>query len=205
MQASKVAGVLRYVSVNCLPQLETKLMNEKNPWKVLSSAQIYKNPWITVTENQVIRPDGKPGIYGVVDCRVACGVVALTEENEVYLVGQFRFPTNHYSWEIIEGGADEGENPLAASKRELREEAGLVAEEWTPLGGEIHLSNCHSSEKGLFFMARGLTEVPSQPDGTEVLQRKCLPFEECMKLVHSGEIKDAMSIIGLARAEKALT
>jgi len=179
-------------------------MSEKNPWKTLTSSIVYQNPWITVKENQVIRPDGKPGIYGVVDCRIACGVVALTESNEVYLIGQFRYPTNEYSWEIVEGGADEGEEPLIASKRELREEAGLLAEEWAPLGGEIHLSNCHSSERGVLFLARGLKEVPSEPDGTEVLQRRCLPIRECMKMVYSGEIKDAMSIIALLRVEREL-
>ncbi|MCF6287421.1 MAG: NUDIX hydrolase, partial [Candidatus Hydrogenedentes bacterium] len=143
---------------------------ERNPWKTLSSEVKYQNPWISVREDQVIRPDGQPGIYGVVDCRVATGVLAFSEDDELYLVGQYRYALGCYSWEIIEGGAETGEDPLEACKRELQEEAGLVAERWEPLGHEIHLSNCHSSERGFLFVAHGLSHVGATPEGTEELQ-----------------------------------
>ena len=110
-------------------------MRTENPWKTLESRLVYSNPWISVREDQVIRPDGQNGIYSVVETRIATGVVALTPERDVYLVGQYRYPTEMYSWEIIQGGADEDEEPLAACKRELQEEAGLIAKDWTPLGG----------------------------------------------------------------------
>ncbi len=128
-------------------------MNRANPWKTLQSKVTYQNAWITVREHDVIRPDGKPGIYGVVETRIATGVVALTDSHEIYLVGQYRYPTNEYSWEIIEGGSDPQETALDAAKRELKEEAGLMAASWEPLGSEIHLSNCHSSEVGFLFTA----------------------------------------------------
>ena len=179
-------------------------MSENNPWKTISTRHIYKNAWIQVREDQVLRPDGSPGIYGVLESKVATGVVALTERNEVYLVGQYRYPTKHYSWEIIEGGAEPGEAPLSAVKRELREEAGLEARSWEELGGEIHLSNCFSAEVAHLYIARDLTVVPPQPDVTEILEVRCLPFAEAMKMVDSGEIKDAMSIIGLLRAARVL-
>lgn len=179
-------------------------MSEENPWVVLGTREVYRNPWIRVREDRVIRPDGQEGIYGVVETRVATGVVALTPELEVYLVGQYRYPLQAYSWEIIEGGADEGETPLEAMKRELREEAGLVAARWTPLGDEVHLTNCHSSEVGYFYVAEDLTEVEAEPDGTEVLQIRKVPFAECVAMVDRGEIKDAMSIIGILRAERWL-
>ena len=127
-------------------------MTPKNPWKTLSSRPIYENPWLRLREDQVIRPDGKEGIYGVVDTRLAVGVIALTPEKEIFIVGQWRYPLNRYSWEIIEGGGDPNEDGLVTAKRELKEEAGLVAETWRTLGGEVHLSNCFSSERAVFFV-----------------------------------------------------
>jgi len=103
----------------------------QNPWQTKSSRLVYENAWIRVREDQVTCPDGQPGIYGVVETRIATGVIALTPQHEIYLVGQFRYPTGEYSWEIIEGGTEDGEEPLAAAKRELQEEAGLVARTWS--------------------------------------------------------------------------
>lgn len=175
--------------------------DEENPWKTSSSRTIYQNPWIRVREDQVIRPDGQPGIYGVVETRIATAVVALTENQEIYLVGQYRYPTDRYSWEVIEGGNDEGEPPLAAAKRELKEEAGLLAKNWRPLGEEVQVSNCISAEIGLCFLAQDLKETEAEPDGTEVLKIKRLPFEQAVEMVHKGEIQDSLSIIAILRAE----
>ena len=183
----------------------TDLADESvSPWRTLSSREVYDNPWIRVREDQVIRPDGKPGIYGVVETRIATGVIALTPENEVYLVGQYRYPVNEYSWEIIEGGSDPGEPALEAAKRELREEAGLTAENWKQLGPEFHLSNCFSSEIGIVFLAQGLTLGQADPEGTEILKIKKLPLTQALEMVHSGEIKDSVSIVGLLRAARYL-
>lgn len=175
-----------------------------NPWKTVSTRIVYSNAWIKVREDNVIRPDGKPGIYGVVESRAATGVVAVNSAFEICLVGQYRYPVNTYSWEIIEGGAEFGEAPIEAVKRELREEAGLAAQAWEQLGNVIHLSNCHSSEEGYLYLAQELTAVQSAPDATEELQLKYVPFAECVTMVESGEITDAMSIIGILRAERVL-
>ena len=176
----------------------------KNPWTTVSTRLVYENPWIRVREDQVIRPDGKPGIYGVVETRIASGVIALTPENEVYLVGQYRYPVNEYSWEIIEGGNDPGEPALEAAKRELREEAGLSAKDWIQLGPEFHLSNCFSSEIGIVFLARGLSQGQAEPEGTEILKIQKMPIKQALAMVHSGEIKDSVSIVGLIRAARYL-
>lgn len=175
---------------------------ERNPWKTLSSEVKYKNPWITVREDQVIRPDGKPGIYGVVETRVATGVLALDDDDALYLVGQYRYPLDFYSWEIIEGGAELDEDPLEACKRELQEEAGLVASHWEPLGHEIHLSNCHSAERGFLYVARGLEHVGAAPEGTEELQIKKVPWKQALAMVTSGEITDAISIMAILLYEQ---
>ena len=169
----------------------------RNPWKTLGSKLVYENPWIRVREDEVIRPDGQPGIYGVVQTRMATGVIALAEDGQVYLIGQWRYPHEQYSWEIVEGGTDDGETALDAAKRELREEAGLEAKHWEPLGNEIHLTNCHSDERGYLFLATGLTEVEASPDGTEKLVVKKLSLEDALRMVDTGEIQDAMSIMEL--------
>jgi 8-oxo-dGTP pyrophosphatase MutT (NUDIX family) len=179
-------------------------MATKNPWQRRGSKLIYTNPWITVREDDVITPGGKPGIYGVVETRIATGVVALTDTNEIYLVGQYRYPVDEYSWEIPEGGSEVNEDPMVTAKRELREETGLEAESWEQLGGEIHLSNCFSSERGFLFLARGLREGTAEPDHTEELQVKKVPFAECLAMVDRGEIKDSLTVIAVLRMARLL-
>jgi len=181
-----------------------KIDPQANPWTVLSSKISHENPWFKVREHEVIRPDGNPGGYYVVETRYATGVVALTPQQEIYLVGQYRFPTKEYSWEIVEGGSDPQESPLHAAQRELKEEAGLIAKRWTPLGGELHLSNCISSERGYLFLAEDLVETETSPDPTEVLQLRKLPLKDCLALVESGEIKDTLSVIAILRLARAL-
>ncbi len=171
----------------------------KNPWQTLSTELIYENPWIRVREDQVIRPDGLPGIYGVIETRVATGVIPITPEREVYLVGQWRYPFHAYSWEIVEGGTDPGEDPDDCIKRELIEEAGLIANSWQRLGGDLHLSNSFSNEVGKLYLAQDLTQGEAQPEGTEDLQIKKLPLAEACAMADRGEITDAMSVIGLMR------
>jgi 8-oxo-dGTP pyrophosphatase MutT (NUDIX family) len=180
-------------------------MSEENPWKTHGSRLIYSNPWFSVREDSVTRPDGNPGKYSVVDTRIATGVVALDEDQNIYLVGQYRYPTNHYSWEIIEGGSEGAESALVCAKRELHEESGITAAEWYSLGDEFHLSNCFTSERGFVFLAKKLTLGTPNPDATEILALKKLPFAEALALVDSGEIKDGLSIVGLLRAERFLT
>lgn len=177
----------------------TRLPEGPNPWTTTSSRVVYDNPWMTVREDAVVRPDGAAGIYGVVTTRIATGVVAVTDDDHVVLVGQWRYPLRMYSWEIVEGGADDGEDPQAAAARELREEAGLVAEHWEPLGGPVHLSNCVTAEEGRLFVARGLREVEAEPDGTEELVRRIVPVAHALDRVDDGTITDAMSVIGLLR------
>lgn len=179
-------------------------MSVKNPWTVRGTKIVYSNPWITVREDDVVSPGGVPGIYGVVEARIATGVVALTDDNEIYLVGQYRYPVNEYSWEIPEGGSDPKEDPLATAQRELREETGLVGRHWEQLGGEIHLSNCFSAERGFLYIARGLSQEESSPEHTEQLVVRKVPFTECLRMVEQGEIKDSLTIIAVLRVASLL-
>lgn len=176
----------------------------ENPWKTVSTIKVYQNSWITVREDQVLRPDGSPGIYGVVQCRVATGVVAIDKENRVCLVGQYRYPLNEYSWEIPEGGAEQNEDPLIAAKRELKEETGIFADEWRPLGERIHLSNCHSDEVAYIYLATKLQIGISNPEPSERLTVIWKPLPEVIDMTSRGEITDALSIIGIMRASQEI-
>jgi 8-oxo-dGTP pyrophosphatase MutT (NUDIX family) len=170
----------------------------------IDSRIVYKNPWISLREDRVLRPDGAEALVGVVDTRIATAVVALTPDLQVYLVGQYRYTMEEYSWEVIEGGSDPGEPAVEAAKRELKEEAGLEAGQWDDLSGPIHLSNGYSSETGHLFLATGLREVGAEPEATEDLQLVKIPFAEALARVLSGEITDGMSIMALLLLERRL-
>lgn len=168
----------------------------KSPWKTVASEQVYDNPWIAVREDRVIRPDGEPGIYGVVQMKnIAVGILPIEEEH-VYLVGQYRYPLERYSWEIPEGGCPKGEAPLRAAQRELREETGLEAKRWRILG-EAYLSNSVTDEYAVWFLATELVPGEQQPEGTEALDLRRLPLREALAMVLSGEITDALSLLAI--------
>jgi ADP-ribose pyrophosphatase len=179
-------------------------MKDKKPWTRVSSRLVYENPWIKVREDQVIAPTGKPGIYGVVESRLAVGVVAISDDNVIHLVGQHRYPNDVYSWEIPEGGGEQGESPLQAAQRELREETGLEAASWEQLGGEIHLSNCFTAERAFLFLARDLRQLKESPDETELLAHQKVPLREAVQMVERGEIYDGLTIIALLRIARLL-
>lgn len=169
----------------------------RNPWTRRSRRVAYENPWIVVYEDQVLRPDGQPGIYGVVHYRNrAVGVVALDEQGRVLLVGQYRYTLDRYSWEIPEGGAAEGEDLLAAVQRELAEETGYRAGNWREIL-HAHLSNSVSDEDAACYLATDLRPGPAEPEGTERIQVRWVPFPHALEMIRQGEITDALSILAL--------
>lgn len=180
-------------------------MNEENnPWRITGQKEIYDNPWIHVTEYDVLNPSGNKGIYGKVHFKnVAIGIVPLDENMNTYLVGQYRFTINEYSWEIPEGGAL-NEEPLAAAQRELLEETGLKAARWKKIT-EMYLSNSVTDELAIIFIATGLTQHNSMPEETEQLVIKKLPFEEVFNMVMEGKIKDALSITAILHTKILLS
>ena len=176
-----------------------------NPWKTISSRSVYENAWIRVREDQVIRPDGLPGIYGVIETQAAVGVVALTELNEIYLVGQYRYPISSYEWEIVEGGVPRGEDTLSGAMRELAEETGIQARNWSQLGPPLHLSNCITDERAILYLAKDLEFGAAHPEPVEVLKIRKVPLDEAVRMVNEGEISDALSVIGILRAKALLS
>lgn len=177
---------------------------EKNTWKTLSSEIKYTNPWIELTEYQVLNPSQKPGIYGVVHFKnAAIGVLPLDKNHNTWLVGQWRYPLNEYSWEIPEGGGPLEMDPLDSAKRELKEETGLIAKKYTELG-RIHTSNSVCNEYGILYLAQELEETESEPDENEDLQIRKLPFMEAYQMVMDGRITDSLSQVAILKVKAML-
>ena len=177
---------------------------QNNPWQTLSAREVYDNPWINVTEYQVINPSGGRGIYGKIHYKNrALGIIALDDENHIWLVGQYRYVLDQYHWEIPEGGGPLGTDMLESAKRELLEETGLIASEWSELQ-PIHLSNSVGDEFGMIYLARGLKQGESSPEETEELQVKRVSLEEAYNMVTSGKITDSISIAAILRVKLML-
>ena len=174
--------------------------DQTNPWKTHQTRLAYENPWIKVEESDVTTPGGSAGIYGVVHFKNrAIGVIPIDDDGNTWLVGQYRYALSSYEWEIPEGGCPEGEIPLEAAKRELREEAGIVAADYELLADNIALSNSVSDERATIFVARGLTFNASAPEDTEELTIRKLPLTEAIEMALNGAITDSVSVIGLIK------
>ena len=172
-----------------------------NPWTVRRADVRYDNRWIRVTHHEVLTPAGAPGIYGTVHYKnLAIGVVPVAADGTTWLVGQYRFPLEAYSWEIPEGGGAHGVDPQLSAARELAEETGLVARSWLPVL-EMDLSNSVSDERAIAYVAWDLTEGPSSPEPTERLEVRRLPLTELFGLVRAGHIRDALSVATLQAIE----
>lgn len=169
----------------------------ENPWQTLNSSVRYDNNWLTIKHEEVITPAGTPGIYGVVSFKnKAVGVIPIDAGGYTYLVGQYRYPLNEYSWEIPEGGSPLGTDPLVSAQRELKEETGLVARRWTPLG-RIHTSNSATDEEGFLYIAEDLLQGDHEPEETEDLRVWHLPLADAVTMAMTGRITDALSVCGL--------
>ena len=176
----------------------------KNPWVCKSSKDIYENPWVKVVEDQVVRPNKTEGIYGKVHFKnKAIGIIPLDDALNTWLVGQYRYTLNEYSWEIPMGGVLLKEDTLNGAKRELREETGLVAKKWTNLM-KIHTSNSVTDEYGYVFLAEGLQQGEMDWDETEELQIKKLPLKEALNMVMENQITDSLSVAGILKVAKNL-
>ncbi|HMJ71250.1 MAG TPA: NUDIX hydrolase [Cyclobacteriaceae bacterium] len=177
--------------------------DQKNPWTTLSVREIYENRWIKIDEHQVINPSGGQGIYGKVHYKnKAIAIIPYDEQGNTWLVGQWRYVLNEWSWEIPEGGGSPNEEPLASAQRELREETGLSAGKWNMIQ-RTHLSNSVGDEEGFIFLAEELTQGKNELDETEAdLRVWKLPFHDALQMVLDGRITDSLSVMGLLAAAR---
>lgn len=174
---------------------------EENPWITNSSEKVYESPWIKVTKHDVLNPANKPGTYSVVHFKgLAIGVLALDNELNTWLVGQWRYPVNEYSWEIPEGGGAHDVEPVESAKRELKEETGIVAKNYKEIM-RMHLSNSATDELAIVFVATGLTFEESEPEESEVLQLKKIHIDEAYNWVMQGKIMDAITVAAILKTK----
>ncbi len=174
---------------------------EQNPWQTLKVKEVYSNPWIQIQHHDVINPSGNNGIYGIVHFHnIAVGILPLDEDYNTWIVGQFRYALNEYSWEIPEGGSLLKDNPLDSAKRELKEEAGIVASKWTKLM-DFYTSNSVTNEYAVCYIAQGLSFEEAEPEETEDLILRKLPFQELYRMVMKGEIKDSLTVATVLKAK----
>jgi 8-oxo-dGTP pyrophosphatase MutT (NUDIX family) len=171
----------------------------QNPWKTIGSRTAYENAWLRVREDQVIRPDGEPGIYGVIEIRPSVGVVALNERDEIVLVGQWRYALNRYSWEIPRGGSRPDETDMQqAAERELAEEAGVRAADWQAMG-RVDVGNGVLDDVQSFYLATELSPTNTNFDAEEDITIVWKPFEQAVKMAMDGTITEVCSIAAILR------
>ena len=193
-------------------QDDASARDPRNPWRTLDTRVVYANSWMTVRHDSVIRPDGQPGIYGVVEIRPSVGIVALDDGGAIALVSQWRYTLGKMSLEIPTGGSEAGEDILAAAQRELAEETGLQARSWTRLGS-IDNSNGVTTDVAHIFLARTLTALPGGPardddkwgEGDEEIELAWLPFPAALERVLAGEITESVSVAGILKAALRFT
>lgn len=178
--------------------------SEENPWKTHSAEPVYDSPWIGLTKHDITNPNGHPGTYSVVHFKnLAIGVLVLDEDNNTWLVGQYRYPINQYTWEIPEGGGKLDVPPIDSAKRELLEETGITAGKWTKIL-EMHLSNSASDEFCILYLAQDLSFGEAQPEDDEDLQVAKIPFEEVYELVCEGKITDSLTVAAVLKVKLML-
>ena len=167
--------------------------------RTVASREIYRNNWLSIREDDICRPDGTDGVYAVVD-KPTYALVIPQDGDRLHLVEQFRYPLGLRRWEFPQGTAQDVKDPepseLAA--RELREETGLRADTITLLG-QLDLAPGMSSQRGLVFLATGITEGEHARELEEQDMRSAwFSRAEVERMMRDGEITDAQSIAAYA-------
>jgi ADP-ribose pyrophosphatase len=162
-------------------------MKTHGPWTIVSSRPVYRDPWIAVRCDEVIRPDGRPGTHAVVDIKPGVAVLALDAAGFVYLTDEFHYGVGRHTLEVVSGGCDPGEDPLATAQRELREELGIAAAEWTALGVVDPFTSVGVSPTRL-YLARQLTFGEHAQEGTERIRCVKMTLAEAISGVMDGRI-----------------
>ncbi len=176
-------------------------ISHKNPWTTLKSEHVYDSPWIGLTKHDVLTPGGNPGTYSVIHFKnLAIGILPLDKDYNTWIVGQYRYPIEQYSWEIPEGGGMRDVAPLISAQRELLEETGITAGKWTKIQ-EMYLSNSASDEFCILYIAQELSIGEAEPEDTEQLELRKIHFDELYRMVESSEITDSLTVTIVLKAK----
>jgi 8-oxo-dGTP pyrophosphatase MutT (NUDIX family) len=162
--------------------------------KALASREVYRNPWMRLREDEILRSNGKKGIYGVVE-KDDCAVIIPIQDDRVWVVDQFRYTIQERAIELPQGGWEmEIENPEELARGELREETGLQAAKMNYLGW-LWIAYGFTRQKQHVFLATGLTETDKDPDEEEhdIIVRT-LPVREFEQMMMDGRVRDACTV-----------
>ena len=173
-------------------------MRRHGPWTITDSTKVYEDPWIRLDHDKVIRPDGLAGTYSTVVLKPGVTVIAIDDQDEVHLTSEFHYAVGRVTLEGVSGGIEEGEDPLASAERELREELGIMAATWSSLGHCDPFTSAVRSPVRM-FLAQRLSFTDVQPEGTELIERIAMPFEQALEHVFDGRITHAPTCIALLK------
>lgn len=174
---------------------------QHGPWTILQSREAYRDPWMTVIRDEVIRPDGNPGTYSVAHIKSGVSVLAIDKDNNVYLTEEFHYAVGRVTLETASGGTEPGEDPLETAKRELQEELGITAASWTDMGGCDPFTATMLSPTRL-FVARELTFGDQNLEGTEQIRCVKISLDEAVEKVIESEISHAPSALLILKAAR---
>ncbi len=178
-------------------------MKKNGPYKIISTKKVYKNPWVDVTEDKVIFPNGKKGLFGIIKIIQGSSVLAINSKMEAYLVREYKYGIRKDSIEVMSGGFETGDNPLSAAKRELKEELGLKAKKWVNLGRVDPFTTVVNSPN-FMFLALGIKKTKLESDNEENLSFFKVPFKTALNWVIQGKITHSASCVLILKAAKYL-
>lgn len=170
------------------------MSTKRGPWEIEISRKVYQNPWLSLREDSVIRPDGKKGKFSIVMMKPGISVCPIDDKDNVYLTREFHYAVGKKTIEAISGGIEQKESPQQAAKRELREEAGIVAKKWTTLGFIDPFTSIINSPNHL-FLAEKLSFLKPSPESTETIELIKVPLKEAVKWACEGKITHSATVV----------
>jgi ADP-ribose pyrophosphatase len=182
-------------------QPSAPLPRPHGPWTITETREVYRDPWVRLQRDEVVRPDGGPGSYAVAYLKPGVCVIAIDDEGAVHLTEEFHYGVGRVTLEGVSGGVEPGETPEQTAHKELAEELGIRAERLFPLGSvDPFTANVVSPTE--LFLAEGLLLGEPQPEGTEVIRRISMPFADAVEAVMEGEITHAPSCVAILKIWK---
>ena len=190
-----------FIECQSMPQatVDNRIPGKYGPWTIVQSQEVYRDAWMTVRRDNVLRPDGAPGTYSTVGIKPGVCVIPVAENGTCYLTKEFHYAVGRDTIEGISGGIEEGETPEVAAARELEEEVGIVAGRLLPLGTVDPLTAAMLSPTKL-FLASDLRFTQTNMEGTECIERVEMPFNEVVRMVIDSEITHAPSCVAILKA-----